>query len=75
MADFDLRDTVAAGAPSVRKHGQTLSAANHTILQNVTTMKAYLSGLGAPKNYTAARLNAMTRNDLVSACKIELGIS
>jgi len=75
MADFDPRQTLLAGQPQVRRTDQTtISAPNFAIFQSVATMKAYLTGLGAPKNYTAARLHAMTFNDLVYACKLELGI-
>lgn len=71
MADLDLRDTVSAGAPSVRKSGQTISPANHTIMQNVGTMKTYLLANG----YIATTLFTMTRNDIVYATKLKLGIA
>jgi hypothetical protein len=64
---------MVSGQPGVRISGQTISDANQTIMSTVPNMKAYLSGL-AGKGYTAARLHAMTRNDLVFACKTELGL-
>ena len=70
MADKDLLDNVIAGQLTVLKAGQVVSVGNHAILQNIGTMKTYLLGNG----YTADTLFRMTRNDVIYACKLKLGL-
>lgn len=71
MADKDLLDNVIGGRQTSLKSGQTINPANHTIMQNLSTMRTYLLANG----YTAAQFAAMTPNDVKYATRIKLGLS
>lgn len=75
MPDLDIANP--HGLPDKRRGRGTTGAPVETEVANmasISTLKARLTAL-KPGAYTAARLNTMTRNDLVYALRVESGDS
>ena len=70
MADRDITSNQLGPTRVVLKAGQTISTGNHSIFQDIGTLKTYLHANG----YTAARTAIMTKNDLVFAAREKLGL-